>query len=248
MSFSWSTFALQAVNFLVLVWLLKRFLLKPVTAIVARRRLEISNAMTETEAARQSAEEARRNFELRQSQVETERQTLLDQVRTQLRAEHSKMVEEASAEIEKLRSVALKQVAEEKDKAAQEVFERAVQIGLGLTRRILHQYRVEDVDEASFNQVLDYWDHLPAAECATVLDQFGHDGGQLTVATANALDSERQTKWLTALNERIGKSSPVAFVTDQELIAGVELRFPHATLRFTWRDAIAQAQRELSQT
>ena len=102
MSFSWSTFGLQAINFLVLVWLLRRFLLKPVGAIVTRRRLEISHALAEAETARQSAEQARKDLELRQSQVETQRQTVLDQARAQLEAEHTKMIEETRAEIGKL--------------------------------------------------------------------------------------------------------------------------------------------------
>ena len=67
MSFSWSTFALQAVNFLVLVWLLRRFLFKPVGAIVAERKAEIARAQAEAEAARQSAEQARKDLEARRS-------------------------------------------------------------------------------------------------------------------------------------------------------------------------------------
>src|SRR5271169_6452619 len=47
MNFSWWTFALQAVNFLILIWLLRRFLFKPVSAIVARRQQEIARGMTE---------------------------------------------------------------------------------------------------------------------------------------------------------------------------------------------------------
>ena len=42
--------------------------------------------------------------------------------------------------------------------------------------------------------------------------------------------------------------SRIAFTTDKGLIAGAELKFSRATLRFSWRDAIANAQRELSQT
>jgi F-type H+-transporting ATPase subunit b len=69
MSFSWTTFALQAVNFLILVWLLKRFLFKPVGNLVAERKAEIVRAQAEAEAARQSAERARKEIEARQSQI-----------------------------------------------------------------------------------------------------------------------------------------------------------------------------------
>jgi len=55
MNFSWWTFALQAANFLILVWLLRRFLFKPVGAIVARRKEEIARAMAEASAEKQNA-------------------------------------------------------------------------------------------------------------------------------------------------------------------------------------------------
>ena len=247
MSFSWSTFGLQAVNFLVLVWLLKRFLLKPVGAIVAQRRQEISHALAEAEAARQSAEQARKDFESRQSQIEAQRQTVLDQARAQLGDERSKMIEEVRAEIEKLRSAALKRMDEEQDSAAREVFDRAVQIAVRLARRLLQQFAAPLVEELFLQRVLDHLDHLAPTERTALLDQFGHDGGQLMVTTAYPLDSDGESKWRAALNERVGARSRIAFTTDKGLIAGAELRFPHAILRFSWRDAIADAQRELRQ-
>ena len=38
MRFDWTTLLLQTVNLLVLVWLLQRFLFRPVMAIIAERR------------------------------------------------------------------------------------------------------------------------------------------------------------------------------------------------------------------
>ena len=247
MSFSWTTFGLQAVNFLVLVWLLKRFLLKPVGAIVARRRQEISSAQAAADAARQSAEKARKDFESRQSQIEAQRQIVLDQGRAQLADERSKMIEEARAEIAKLKSATLKHVDEERDSAAHEVFDSAVKIAMRLAQRLLQQFAAPRLEELFLYRVLDHLDHLAPAERAALLGQFGHDGGQLIVATAYPLGPESESKWRVALSERLGGRSQIAFTTDTGLIAGAELKFPHAILRFSWRDAIADVQRELNQ-
>ena len=38
MQIDWTTFALEIINFLVLVWILKRFLYRPVLDTLARRR------------------------------------------------------------------------------------------------------------------------------------------------------------------------------------------------------------------
>lgn len=246
MSFSWTTFALQAVNFLVLVWLLKRFLFKPVGAIVARRKEEISRALAEAAAARQSAEQARKDFESRESEIEAQRQAIIDQARAQLADDHAKMIEAARAEMEQLKSAALKHLDEERDSAAREVFDRSVQIAILLAQRLLQQFAGPRAEELLLDRVLDHLDHLAAAERAALLGQFGQDGGQLIVTTAYPLASEGESKWRAALGERLGGRPQIAFAIDQDLIAGAELKFPHAILRFSWRDSLADAQRELN--
>ena len=49
MSFDWWTFGLQVINFLVLVWLLQRFLYKPVRRIIEQRRELAGKALSEAE-------------------------------------------------------------------------------------------------------------------------------------------------------------------------------------------------------
>ena len=51
MELSWSTFFLEIINFLVLVWILKRFLYKPVMDVIARRREGIEAHRLEQRAA-----------------------------------------------------------------------------------------------------------------------------------------------------------------------------------------------------
>ena len=248
MSFSWSTFALQAVNFLILAWLLERFLFKPVSAIVAQRKAAIARAQAEAEAARQSAEKARKDFEARQSAIEAQRQGLIDQARTALADEHAKMIEAARADIAKLQAAAAARLEEERRNAARELFDRSVQIAVELAERLLRQVAAPPLDELFLDRVLDQLDHLMGTERAALLGPAAPDGGELVVTTAHPLEAGAEAKWRAALSQRLGRSPrPIAFAVDHELIAGAELKFPHATLQFSWRDHLANAQRELIQ-
>ena len=47
MELNWSTFLLEIINFLVLVWILKRFLYRPVLAVLEKRREEIAQSLNE---------------------------------------------------------------------------------------------------------------------------------------------------------------------------------------------------------
>jgi F-type H+-transporting ATPase subunit b len=246
MSFSWSTFVLQAVNFLVLVWLLQRFLFKPIAAIVARRKEEIARAQAEAAAAKQRAEVTRREFETRQARLEAERQSSIDELRAELADERAKMIQAAREDIEKLKAATLKRLDEERDDAAREVFDQSVQIAVRLAERMLLQLAGPRVDDLFLDRVLDHFDHLSATQRAALFGDTRHDGAQLIVATAYPLNGDAEAKWRSALSERFGTQSQIEFTIEQGLIAGAELKFPHAILRFSWRDCLADAQRELN--
>ncbi|HVA76908.1 MAG TPA: F0F1 ATP synthase subunit B [Candidatus Binataceae bacterium] len=246
MSFSWTTFALQAVNFLVLVWLLKRFLFKPVAAIIAQRKDEISRALADAESLRQRAEQARKDFESRQAEIEAGRQEIIDRARAQIGDERARMIEDARADIEKLKAAARTRVDEERETAAREVFARSIQIAVRLAQRLLEQFSAPRLEELFLDRVLDHLDHLSAAERTALLGEFGRDGARLLVTTAHPLSSDAESKWRATLGERLGARAQIAFATDKELIAGAELGFPHAILRFSWRDTLADAQRDLN--
>ena len=47
MQIDWTTFALEIINFLVLVWILKRFLYRPVLDTLARRRAGVEHTLAE---------------------------------------------------------------------------------------------------------------------------------------------------------------------------------------------------------
>jgi F-type H+-transporting ATPase subunit b len=60
MTIDWWTLGLQTVNVLVLVWILARFLFKPVAKIIAERQEAAQDALDEAEAARAEAQAAER--------------------------------------------------------------------------------------------------------------------------------------------------------------------------------------------
>ena len=59
MEFDWTTFILEIINFLILVWILKRFLYRPVLGVVARRRAGIEKTLADARRIEAEAGELR---------------------------------------------------------------------------------------------------------------------------------------------------------------------------------------------
>ncbi|MFZ0887051.1 MAG: hypothetical protein WA005_01235 [Candidatus Binataceae bacterium] len=243
MNFSWWTFALQTANFLILVWLLQRFLFKPVKAIVARRKEEISRVLTEASAEKENAERLKQEIEAKRSQIGAERQKMIDEERAQLLAERQKTIEEARSEAEKIRNQALKRLDEERAAASNELFERTVALATNLAERLLCELAVPSIEQPFLGRVIHYLDQMPAEERAKLFAPLGADA--LLVTTAHPLGVQEQSEWRGQLAKRLGADFGIKFNDDPALIAGTVITFPHAILRFNWRDSLTTALKEL---
>ncbi|HKM99013.1 MAG TPA: F0F1 ATP synthase subunit delta [Candidatus Binataceae bacterium] len=244
MNFSWWTFALQAVNFLILIWLLRRFLFKPVAAIVARRKEEIARGMTEVAAEKQKALNMQRDLQAQLASIDAERQKALEEQRAQLVDERNKMLDEARTGAEKLRSQAAARLSEERAAATQELFAQTIELAAKLAERLLRELSVTSLDHAFLTRVLDYLDHLPAQERDALASHLGETSVEVT--TAHPLDAGEEAQWREQLAKRIGAEAGMRFRADPALIAGAEITFPNAILRFNWRDALATAAKEIN--
>ena len=65
MEVDWTTFALEIINFLILVWILKRFFYHPVLDVIARRRAGIEKEMADAKAVEEKARVLEQQYENR---------------------------------------------------------------------------------------------------------------------------------------------------------------------------------------
>ena len=123
MELDWTTFALEILNFLVLVWVLKRLLYRPVLKVIADRKAEIQNRLSDAERLREEAQSLREQYENRQAEWNREKDTV-----------RNRMVEEVNAERGR-RLTALQASLEEEREKARAVNERRL---ADLTRQAEH--------------------------------------------------------------------------------------------------------------
>lgn len=238
----WTIFALQGVNFLILVWLLQRFLYKPVKTMVAQRKEEISRALAEASTEKESAQRLKREIEVESNQIGAKHQKMLDEVRMQLSAERQKMLEEARGEVKKIRDQALETLDRERIAAGNELFERTIAVATDLAQRLLREVALPSIENQFLGRVTNYLDHLSTDERARLFAQNGAKA--LLVTTAHPLGVEEQAQWRSQLAKRLGTDCSIQFSADPALIAGTIITFPHAMLRFNWRDSLTAALKE----
>ena len=94
MELSWSTFLLEIVNFLILIWILKHFLYQPVLDIIARRRADIEKRLADARQLNGTAQELKSEFENRLADWGVEREKERDALARELNEERKRRLGE----------------------------------------------------------------------------------------------------------------------------------------------------------
>jgi len=241
MSFDWWTLGLQTVNFAVLVWLLHRLLYKPVLRMIDARRAEMEKQYADAAAAAAKARDELAEMEAARSNIAVEREAALKAAAAQ--AEEAAKARRAQAEGEAagLLESARKTIADERGRALAEARKFAVDFGAEVAHRLLAD---APRGEAWLERIERHLASLPKPEKEALVQQL-ENGGSLTVVTASALAPDVAEAWRAHLGRSLGNGTSVAFDVDPALLAGAELRFPNAVLRFSWQSALASVRSEL---
>jgi F-type H+-transporting ATPase subunit b len=243
MQFDWWTLALQTVNFAVLVWLLHRFLYKPVLRMIDARRTEVEKQYADAFAAEAKAKATLADIEKERAGIAAERTAALKAAAAEAEAASAARRTRAEGEASALVDQARKSLAAERDKAMVEARRAALDLGTEIARRLLSEVPTELRTEAWLERIEGHLAGLARAERAEIMA--GLNGGALRVVTAVPLPEPVTTEWRARLGRALGDRTTLVFDVDTALVAGVELHFPNAILRFSWRSALEAMRTEL---
>ncbi len=244
MHFDWWTFALQTVNFAILVWLLQRFLYKPVLARIDARRAALDKEHAEIRAAKDKVKETLAALEADRAGIAAERTDVLRAATIKAEESAAARHAEAKREAEGLMNETRAALAQERGRAEIDTHRVALDLGMEIARRFLHEIPAEMLVEAWLRKIEAYLAGLPAAE----RDELGTElsgGAVLRVVTAVPLDEAAAAEWRARLHGALGQGIAITFETDDALVAGAELHFPYAVLRFSWRSTLARMRTEI---
>lgn len=241
MSFDLWTLGFQAVNVLVLVWLLHRFFWKPVAGIIAARKAAAATLLAEAEAKCADAETALAEVETTRAALAAEREAHLAAAREEAEAARKATMEAARAKAEALKDEAaaarLRADAAHNDEAQAEAGRLAVVIAGKLMARL---------DGAAVEAAFLAW----LVEGLAALTERDHQAlaeAKLEVVGAAKADSATEARIAAAIEAALGAPAEIAFRADPALIAGFELHSPHLSLRNSWRADLARIAAALTE-
>src|SRR5580700_4764336 len=95
MLIDWFTVGAQALNFLILVWLMKRFLYKPILNAIDAREKRIAAELADADAKKTEAKKERDDFQHKNEEFDKQRATLLAKATDEAKTERQRLLDEA---------------------------------------------------------------------------------------------------------------------------------------------------------
>ncbi|MDH4097257.1 MAG: hypothetical protein OEU87_02985 [Nitrospira sp.] len=223
MLIDWFTVGAQVVNFLILVWLLRRFLYKPILHAIDEREKRIAKELADADAKQMEARKERDEFQHKNEEFARQRAALLSQATDEAKAERQRLLEEARQAADAMSAKRQETLRNEAHYLNQAIGRRTQQEVFAIARKALSDLATTSLEErlgAVFIRRLQEMDGEAKAGLAKALKTAPNPA---LVRSAFDLPAEQRTVIQQSLNETFSTAIPVRFETAPDLISGIEL-------------------------
>jgi F-type H+-transporting ATPase subunit b len=223
MLIDWFTVCAQALNFLILVWLMKRFLYKPILSAIDVREKRIAKEISDAGASKAEAQKEHDDFQHKSDEFDKKRAALLSDAKGEAKAEHDRLFNEARVGADSLSAARHETLINDAHKLNQSIAHRTQQEVFAITRRTLTDLASTSLEE----RMTDVLGRKLREMDGEAKEKFGKALTTTTdpalVRSAYELPEEQRAAIQTTLNETFLAEVHVRFDIEPELICGIEL-------------------------
>jgi len=223
MLIDWFTVMAQAVNFVILIWLLKRFLYRPILSAIDAREQRIAAELADADSKRAEAQKERDQFEKKNQEFEQQRAALLNQATGEAKTARARLLDQARQAAEAMRARQEEALRIEQQSLSEALSHRAREEVFAIARKALADLAGVTLEERMTAVFLHRLRGLDEAGIAGMKSTLEASSRPLLVRTAFILTSAQRAAIETAVRDTLGTETPVQFATAPDLVSGIEI-------------------------
>jgi len=245
MLIDWFTVGAQALNFLILVWLMKRFLYKPILHAIDEREKRIATELANADKKKAEAQKESNEFKHKNEEFDQHRAALLSKATEEAQAERQRLLDEARQAADALRAKRQDALKREQQSLNHEITRRTREEVFAITRKALTdlagttlEERMSEVFSRRLRELSNEAKEGLAKALKTTSDP-------VLVRSAFELPSEQQGAIQRALQETFTAEIQVRFETAPEVISGIELTASGRKVAWSIADYLASLEKSV---
>ncbi|MDJ0508122.1 MAG: F0F1 ATP synthase subunit B [Crocosphaera sp.] len=217
-----TTFA-QILNFVILVFLLKKFLYQPIIKAMEERENNIMSRLQEAEDIREAAQKEAEYYCQKQQEWEDNKQNRIKQIKEESEEEKQELMMIAKIEVKNLRQEWYEQLQREKKTFLDSFRQKANQQMMKLARQILQNLADVELEQQIINKFIQGLPQI--AENKNMenneLNQESHE--KFTIRSTFNLSESQKQQLIQALQKQFKPEININFEHTEHLICGIEL-------------------------
>lgn len=238
MEFDWTTFALEIVNFLVLVWLLQKLLYKPVTNAIEERKAAIEKTLVDARAVEATALSLKQQYESRMAEWEQEKARAQAKLGSEVEAERVRLMEALRASLEQERERARALEERRGLELRHKMEEGALAEGARFAANLLSRLASPDLEETIRVLLIEDLARLGDADLQSLRAACRDEGAKISITSRYPIAEPQRASLAEALGRVAGLPVTCEFASDSDLVAGLRISIGSWVLRCNVRDEL----------
>jgi len=246
MLIDWFTVAAQAVNFIILVILMKIFLYKPILHAIDEREKHIAAELTNADKKTKEAREESAEFRQKNEELDNQRDALIRKAIDEAKTEGQQLLDAAREDAAALSAKQQETARKEEQVLRQTIGRRIQEEVFSIARKALSDLATVSLEESICGVFTRRLRELDSQAKASFVGAQKTVSGPALIRCAFDLSQEQRTTLQKALNETFQVEIPVRFETAPELIGGIELIMNGQKTAWSIEEYLASLERGVS--
>jgi len=223
MLIDWFTVGAQVLNFLILVWLLKRFLYHPILDAIDAREQRIAGELADADARKAEAGAERTAFEQKNASFDKERANLLKQATEAANAERQRLLDAAREEATALSTKRQESLQTEVQELHQKISLHTQQEVFAIARKALGDLAGATLEERMVSVFVERLKALGDEDRQKLTSALKTATSPINVRSTFDLPLVQRAKIKASVRDFLGTDVDLLFETAPDLISGIEL-------------------------
>lgn len=247
MLIDWFTVGAQVVNFLILVWLLKHFLYRPILQAIAAREQRIASELAAAQTAQAAAQAQRDEFERKSRGFEQERAELTSKLMDETKAEQARLMVQAREESNALRAQWQNGLRSEYQNLSGEITRSTQDEVFAIARKILTDLSGASLEARMAEIFIQHVQEITVELRTQLAAAIKTSPASLQVRTAYALTVAQRGAIEDAIRGVFGPDRPIVFETAADVVCGIELTANGQRLAWSVADYFGALQQKVGE-
>lgn len=219
----WFTVGAQALNFVILVWLMKRFLYQPILHAIDEREKRIAKELADADTKRNEAQKEHDEFQHKNEEFDQQRAALLSKAVDEVKAERQRLLDEARKAADDLSAKRQETLQRDEHSLHEEVTRRTQEGVFAIARKALTDLAGISLEERMSEVFTQRLRELNGEAKSGLAEALKSESDPALVRSAFDLPAEGRAAIQTAINETFSADVHLRFETAPELVSGIEL-------------------------